>query len=586
MQHLTTRPFLRLLPPVLGLPVILLAVLAVLAAGPATAQGPPEDAPPLVDEISVEVVNVDVVVTDDKGRPITGLTADDFEIYEDGERREVTNFFSFRNGELLVEGPGAGTAEEQMAWPDQHMRRRMAFVFDNNSLEKRDRMKAIEALERFVLEQFDGTYEWAVIAYGDDLQLMQPFTRDKTTVLGALGRVGELPIPVRRRHASDRTMLEETPVFSRADFRRGRRGIDQVTQDLGLNDFDLRERMIDGLRTFDHTVEAVVQTVRAHMGLDGRKSLVLVTGALGSLPGASQIFGRGLPGTSDDEQVDQMIRGIHADLLRRYDVIIRMANAAGFSIYPVSADALMEAKSTYLDVDRNPNLAFNAGFSAPNGDIDLESASRTMADGTGGRFYSTSNFYGAFDDIDDRTANSYVLGFATDHAPEGDYHPIRVEPKRKGLRVYYRQGYFHLSREQQIAEELATPLAFPKDRGDFQVKTEIFLPEEQRKKKVTLTVAGLVPLRDITLVPRGEAMVGRVHLYIALYGPDGNLINLFREQQDVQVAAQKVEAASGDAPARFGLTVKDLPRGMYTVSVTLIDDVTQRYGTGLATLQL
>ena len=488
---------------------LLLVTGLVATTSPAIAKEDASDVPPLVEEINVEVVNVDVVVTDAKGRPVTGLTADDFEISEDGEPRAVSNFFSFRNGELGTPGEAAAsTSDTEQAWPEQRMRRRMAFLFDNNSLEKRDRRKAIEQLERFVLEQFDGTYEWAVIAYDDELQLMQPFTSDKTTVLGALGRVNQLPIPVRRPHASDPGMLEQLPVVSRSDFRRGRRGIDQVLQNLQLSDFDMRQRMLDGLNTFDHTTAAILQTVRAYMGLDGRKSLVLVTGALQTLPGGAQLIGHGLPTEGSSDQVDQFIGVINAELLRRYDAIIKMCNAAGFSIYPISADALMQAHSSYLDAERSPTLAYSSGFDAAPADIDVETASRTMADGTGGRFYSTTNFYGAFDDIDDRTANSYVLGFTTDHPPEGDYHKIRVEMKRPNLHISYRQGYMHLSREQQIAEELSTPLAFPKDRGDFLVKTEVFLPEHMKHKKVTLTVAGLVPIRDITLIPAATTWWG------------------------------------------------------------------------------
>jgi hypothetical protein len=263
-----------------------------------------------------------------------------------------------------------------------------------------------------------------------------------------------------------------------------------------------------------------------------------------------------------------------------------MANASGFSIYPISADALMQAHSSYLDVDRSPTLAFSQGYSDVPAEIDVESASRTMADGTGGRFYSTTRFYDAFDDIDDRTANSYVLGFTTDHRAEGEYHDIEVKTKRDGLRLFHRQGYLHLSLQQQLAEELATPLAFPKDRGDFVVKTEVFLPEDQKRKKVTLTVAGLVPLRDVTLIPRGSQMVGRVQLMVAVYDREGKLVNLFSEQQNLQVPAEKIAAANEDAPARFGLTVEDLPRGEYTVTVTVIDALTRRFGTGLQPMQL
>jgi VWFA-related protein len=567
-----------------ALPVLLplLAVAGIAAAGLAAAQpaAPANDL--FVDQVSVEVVNVDVTVTDGDGRPITGLTAEDFVVLEGGEERPITNFFAFRSGEMrLLEGGG-----ERHDLPDPVVRRRMALLFDNNSLEKRDRARAIEELERFVLEQFDGSYEWAVIAYASELQLLEPFTSDKTAVLGALGRVGDLPIPVRRRRASDASYTESEPVVSRSDFRRGRRGIDQDVMNLSQSDFELRERMWHGLQQFDHTTAAIVQTMRAYMGLDGRKSLVLITGAMEVLPGGQQLLGRGLPTLGGNEMTDPMISVIHGEVLRRYEAIIKIANAAGFSIYPISADAFMQSKSSYLDAERDPTLAYSAGFGDAPADLDLDGASRTVADGTGGRFYSTTNFYGAFDDIDDRTANSYVLGFATDHAPDGDYHRIEVRSKRPGLQVRHRQGYLHLTREQQIAEELATPLSFPKDGGDFAIQMEIHPPEDVERKKVTLLVAGLIPMSQITLLPQGDDLVGRVHVLVTIYDRQGNVVDLIREQQDVRVAAAAAAAAGGDAPARFGLRLREMPRGDYTITLTLIDDVTDRYGTGLEAVRL
>jgi VWFA-related protein len=40
----------------------------------------------------VELVQVDVYVTDEDGTPVTGLTADDFEVFEDGKRQVITSF--------------------------------------------------------------------------------------------------------------------------------------------------------------------------------------------------------------------------------------------------------------------------------------------------------------------------------------------------------------------------------------------------------------------------------------------------------------------------------------------------------------
>lgn len=46
----------------------------------------------IVDTARVDVVNVDVHVTDNTGLPVTDLTAEDFEVYQDGVRVEITNF--------------------------------------------------------------------------------------------------------------------------------------------------------------------------------------------------------------------------------------------------------------------------------------------------------------------------------------------------------------------------------------------------------------------------------------------------------------------------------------------------------------
>lgn len=606
-------PFSSSLLCTLALTLVAVAVLTPPLVSPAAGQ-PSEEVPPLVDEITVEVVNVDVVVTDKKGRPVSGLTADDFLLYEDGEERDISNFYAFNDGRVRAAVPADepaptadSTASGESRWPDRQLRRRMAILFDGNSLNKRDRRRALEALERFILEQFDGTYEWAVIAYSDHLQLMQPFTSEKTTVLSALARVGDLPIPVRQARATDATFTEHPVVVSRTDSIVEGRALDSGgPRQLTTSEFEVRERMLSGLRQFDHTIQAAVETMRAYAGLPGRKSLVLVTGALETLPGGSQLLGQGFPGVGGERAtVDPMIAVLNTELQRRYQLIVQTANAAGFAIYPIAADAqntLMRSKAPYLDVARETSLGFGGGgvlSGVP--EVESETASRIMADGTGGDYFSTTRFYKAFDSIDDRTANSYVLGFRTDRAPDREYHKIRVETKNPKLRISHREGYVHISREARLLEELSTPLAFPKDRGDFEVAMEISEPEKVKNEKVknekvkknkknkktaALTVAGVVPLSDVTLIPMGDEMVGRIFVYVAVYDTEGELVRLFRERQDVRLPAEKVAAADEDAPARFGLTISDMKRGEYTVTLTLRDEVTDRFGTGLAPVQL
>ena len=61
-------------------------------------QSQAQDTPPptarFSSEVSVEVVTVDVVVTDKKGKPIVGLDRGDFKVFEDGVEMEITNFYA------------------------------------------------------------------------------------------------------------------------------------------------------------------------------------------------------------------------------------------------------------------------------------------------------------------------------------------------------------------------------------------------------------------------------------------------------------------------------------------------------------
>ncbi|MEO8198296.1 MAG: hypothetical protein ABI689_16375, partial [Thermoanaerobaculia bacterium] len=59
-----------------------LALFALVVAGPAAAQG---DSPSFGERVDVEVVNVDVVVTDRSGARITDLLREDFRIEVDGK---------------------------------------------------------------------------------------------------------------------------------------------------------------------------------------------------------------------------------------------------------------------------------------------------------------------------------------------------------------------------------------------------------------------------------------------------------------------------------------------------------------------
>ena len=62
---------------------------SVLITHSSAQQVPPS--PPVI-RINVNLVQVDAVVTDSRGNPVTDLKADDFEVFQDGKPQVITNF--------------------------------------------------------------------------------------------------------------------------------------------------------------------------------------------------------------------------------------------------------------------------------------------------------------------------------------------------------------------------------------------------------------------------------------------------------------------------------------------------------------
>ncbi|MDX1644163.1 MAG: hypothetical protein R3244_07380, partial [Thermoanaerobaculia bacterium] len=82
------------------------AGLALLLAAPLTAQEQPAGEAGVFGEIiEVRVINLEVVVTDEEGRRVTGLTPDQFRLLVDGEEVPIEFFTEIRSG-VAMEQPG------------------------------------------------------------------------------------------------------------------------------------------------------------------------------------------------------------------------------------------------------------------------------------------------------------------------------------------------------------------------------------------------------------------------------------------------------------------------------------------------
>lgn len=148
-----------------------LAALALLVAAAAVtlrAQQPPsgDDREAFRFRSGVDLVNVTATVSDDRGRFVPGLQREDFSVFEQGVRQEITHFSSERVPVSL------------------------GIVLDTSGSMAGDKINdARRALDRFVYDLLDERDEVFLYRFSDHPVLVQGWTTDRMALSRALGRV-------------------------------------------------------------------------------------------------------------------------------------------------------------------------------------------------------------------------------------------------------------------------------------------------------------------------------------------------------------------------------------------------------------
>lgn len=129
--------------------------------------------------ISTNLIQLDVSITDSKGRPIKDIRSDEIEIFENGERQNIANF-SFVNGPVRTAAvPAVDKKKGEILLPTsqlrpENVRRTIAIVVDDLNLSFSSSAWVKKALKKYVDEQIQQGDLVAIIRtggirLGDDL---------------------------------------------------------------------------------------------------------------------------------------------------------------------------------------------------------------------------------------------------------------------------------------------------------------------------------------------------------------------------------------------------------------------------------
>jgi VWFA-related protein len=165
------------------------SVFALLAlALPTFTQEVPLHQPPYGEQIDVNAVLLDVVVTDSKGNQILGLGKDDFIVQEDGVAQSVESVDYFTNRRNLDQ------REENAPFKVERVREDRYFIFffdkpQNAATLFSELNRARQAALNFVNDEMQPTDYVAIVGHDMRLKVYSDFTNDKKQLERALNDV-------------------------------------------------------------------------------------------------------------------------------------------------------------------------------------------------------------------------------------------------------------------------------------------------------------------------------------------------------------------------------------------------------------
>ena len=584
--------------------VLISVVLTFLMFGSARGQtSKPSPAPqkPASDDVvrtTINLVQLDVVVTDKDGKPVVDLTPDDFEITEDKSKQAITNFSYISLAPTVsVSQPNASKTQVAPApiGPEE-VRRTIALVVDDLGLSYESIASVKQALRKFVNEQMSPTDLVAILRTSRGMGSLQQFTTNKNELLSAIEGISW--------YASGRSGLSPN---AQIDTQQG----EEFTQGAQI----INE--VEEARAAQYSVGTLQTLSRILRGLEdlpGRKSIML--------------FAESFKMFSSQGRNIQLIESLDrlTDQANRASTVIYTIDASGVNPQDMSASDRVSGSTYSFDpavvwgttaaVSRPRNRTSNQSVDAP-GSLSAQAAtdsslafkkldalvqqresqqneSRTvlsfLAEETGGTFTQNANdlSIGTQKMLQDQQGY-YLIGYRpsdTSIDPETGVrraHSISVKLKRSGMRLRNRSGYYGiaekaksskpLNRDQQLAKALTSPFT----AGGIGLRiTPIWAndPASGSQLRVLLHVAA----KDLSFSAEPDgSQVAVVDFLAVSFGSEGRVIDQYLDTQTIKITKDAYRQMVDDGLI-FILNVAAKKPGPVQVRVAVRDDKTERIG--------
>jgi VWFA-related protein len=566
--------------------------LFVPALGSAQASSGTNPAESFTETIEVNLVNIDVVVTDKEGRRVRGLTREDFTLLEDGKPVEITHFQApplVSSDRAPVEGEPPETAAVPSRTVEPEPMNLLLFL-DFSNLNLAQRRGVFRALEKTLAEQA-GRVRFMVMTYDRrTAQIPLAFTEDRQAVLAALQTAAEQNYMVYRDPFLPLHSEVAAVVGQVANARRGIRET-AIPGELVGSASELQSLVLRMRNTAEERKAEIVALLdllrRVSVGLggvDGRKALLYVGDRLSLVPGQSlydeavRLLEDPEVATTVGEQGRLLVSQLYADLnslniSRDFEEILGEANSVGVTFYTLTPPNLEYNGSVERGSASAPGFQGRVPHSV---NEEVKGAACMMSGDTGGLCQVGGTDLSllleeTFEDFD----AFYTLAFSPDREPDGKLHKIKVKVKDRKLRLRYRELYLNKPRADQAHQRLVAALTFQEEHDPLGMKMRFQAQEPAVESDLTLVpVEVRVPVHGLALVPEpgGAGRRGHLRLLVASSDPLGRSTKIKEYPLTFQVP--EAHFAEGRTPPLFSQQIHlKLAAGDQVVAVGLWDEV-------------
>ncbi len=453
--------------------------------------------------VTSELVLANVVVRDKKGNLIRDLKKEDFTLFEDGKKQQISTF-DFENVDQLETAGGAEktvtgeTAEtagpagvlKKSDAPVMNARDRRVIVlfFDFSAMEPDQIDRCVESAKKYINGQMRPADIVALVSLSTNMRVDLDFTDDRTKILSVLSSYSS--------GSGEGFAMGDTGSAEGA----AETGGSFTPDDTDYNTFSADWKLL-----------ALQSTMQALGKIEQKKSLIY--------------FSNGISQTGTDNQ--SALRAATAAAVKN-NVSIYPVDVRGLQAFPPGGEAQsasLHGQSAYNGAAVLNDLSGNAASQ--------ETLSTLAADTGGKAFFDSNDFSGVFTQVQKDSSAYYVLGFtSTNPLKDGHYRRLKVAVNRADVKLEFRPGYYsgrdyqHLNRadrEAQLEDELAAELPqtevplyagtayFRQDESHYYLAVSLVVPgsqipfvSEKDKDNATIDIIGEVRLGEKGRVPVGQ----------------------------------------------------------------------------------